>query len=372
MSGAGKTVWWLLFAGLGCASDWTWWLNLDSFASIEDETAPDLGKTSLLQRARLNLEGDLGNGFSVEIAYELDGLVRENLGRFPVVFEGPFLRRDDLDTTVHDGEDTLVLQNADRLAVRYERGRGTFVVGRQAVGHGNGRFFNPSDLFAPLSGTSLNAQYKAGIDGVRYTSGFGDDSELGLMAFFPEEGDGVALARMATLIGNLDLSVLAGSSYGEPTLAWDLAGTWLGASLTTEGVWRKGDDRDDPLRMAAGINRRFGEKWDLTLEAHYNSLGDDPDALANTPEGRAGELVWQAETLAATALSVELTPLIRLDSVLIWEGTDDSAWFQSGVTWDVSSLATLNAGALLTRGEPTSELGRFSETIYAEYRLTLP
>jgi len=358
------------------AGDWTHWVNLDSFAAQEDGEMLGLGRTTLLQRVRLNLEGDLGGGFLLTGAYELDGLWRERIGTAGEALEltgGPYLRHDDLNTIAGEEEDLLLLQNLDRLAITHAHGRGVLTIGRQAVGHGNGRFFNPSDLFAPLSATTLNAQYKAGIDGVHYNRGWGEDNAWSLMAFYPEEGDGIFLARLGMYVGNLDLSVLAGETYGEPTLAWDLAGTWRGASLTTEGVWRKGEDRDDPLRLAVGINRRFGLTWDLTLEAQYNSLGtEDPLDLLTAPELRAGELVWLAELLVAGSASVELTPLIRLTSSLIWENRDDSAYLQTGLSWDATSRATVNAGLLATRGDPTTELGRFNETAYVEYRLTLP
>ena len=62
MRRAGTIVWWVLFAGTAHTADWTWWVNLDSFAAHEGETASDLGHASALQRARFNLEGDLGAG----------------------------------------------------------------------------------------------------------------------------------------------------------------------------------------------------------------------------------------------------------------------------------------------------------------------
>ena len=93
------------------AADWEWSLNLDSFAAWEDETLFGLGHTSLLERLRLNLEAALGDGFSLELAYELDGFYREGIGAVPggtLLFDQGVGRRCDESAPaaggrVHDG-----------------------------------------------------------------------------------------------------------------------------------------------------------------------------------------------------------------------------------------------------------------------------
>ncbi|MDJ0842580.1 MAG: hypothetical protein QNK37_39135 [Acidobacteriota bacterium] len=352
-----------------------WSLNLDSFASYEREPQAGLGEAAFLGRLRLNMNGELGAGWSWEGAYELDGFYNENIGRVPtsLIDRGVFPRKDDLKRVIHRGNDALGIQNLDRLSVRWERGRGTLTLGRQAVGHGNGRFFTPSDMFAPLSGTTLNAQYKSGIDGVRYGQGFGDDGEWALMAFFPEEGKALVLAQIAGVIRQVDLSFLVGDSYGEPTLAWDIAGTWQGAALYSEGIWRKGDNRDDPLRAMLGYNRRFGTKWDVTVEVRLSNIEtDSPFQLQLLPEVRRGEMVWLSQNHIGASLDVELTALMRFNAAVLWESDNESAWYQAGLFWDATERATFSCGLRTTSGGPLTEFGIYGDTAFAEYRLTLP
>lgn len=353
--------------------DLDWSLNLDSFGALEDRSGTVFERGTLLERARLNLDGDLGSGFSWRLAYELDGFVAKNVGALGVFNLGPALRYDDLNRVIADGQDGLLVQNLDRLSLAYDWGRTTLRIGRQAYGHGNGRFFTPSDIFAPLTATALNAQYKAGIDGVTLTGGFGDQGEWALLAFFTESGDGVTLAQVSGVIGNLDISVLVGESYGEPTLAWDLAGTVAGAAVHSEGIWREGEGRDNPLRLSLGINRRFGTKWDWTLEARHGNLDlDTPLRLISNPELMRGELFWIADTHLAVLASVELSPLQRLNLTAIYEAEHQGIWATAGWLWDVSDRAVFSLGLLLANADDLSEFASFSETLYAEYRLTLP
>jgi len=363
--------WWLGFSALLSAGDWDWTLDSDRFLAWERDPAQEQGSTSLSQRLRLNLDGQLSPLFSWEFAYEVQGIQRQRLAS---LFLPVFLRVDDLKQTLHQEPDTLFLQQLDRLNIVWTYDEVQVTLGRQAVGHGNGRFFNPSDVFAPLTPFSLNSQYKAGIDGIKVNRSFGSDSEAAIMAFFPESGDGLLLARLATNLRGVDMSLLAGRTYGEWTLAWDFAGTWRGAAWYTEGIWRRGNQRDDPWRLMAGLSHRFGSALDVTLEASYHNLGgDNPlQAFLLTPEWRHGEMFLLRERHLGLGCSYELTPLVRLNVVTLAEFAPGSAWLQAGLDWDVRERATLRVGALIPAGGSETEFGSYSDGAFVEYRLTLP
>jgi len=352
------------------AGEVDWSLNLDSYGAWEKQPIFDQGGSTLLQRLRINAGGDLSERWNWDFAYELNAIYKQDLFAF---FPQVYLRRENLKHTPHLDKDGALLQQIDRLALSYEAGRSGLTLGRQAVGHGNGRFFTPSDIFAPITTTTLNAQYKSGIDGIRFVQGYAEEREWGILAFIPEEGPGLYLAQLAWVLGNVDLSFLAGESYGEPTFAWDLATSWKGAALYCEGVWRQGENRDNPIRAMLGLSRRIGEKWDLTIETQYNSLGvDTPLRVLAIPEWQHGELTWVNKHHVATALDVELKPLIRLSSAVIAETNSGSAWFQLAFLWDLSERTTFSVGGLVTQGLESEEFGRYSDTLFMEYRLTLP
>lgn len=363
--------WWLLLSALLSAGDWDWTLNSDSFLAWERNPVQEQGPTSLSQRLRLNLDGRLNALISWEFAYEIQGIQRHRLAR---LFLPVYLRLDDLDPSLHRDADALILQQLDRLNIGMTLGAFQVTLGRQAVGHGNGRFFNPSDIFAPLTPFSLNSQYKAGIDGLKVNRTFGGDTEAAVLAFFPESGEGLLLARLATHFIGVDMSLLAGKTYDEWTLAWDFAGTWRGAAWYSEGIWRRGNERDDPLRVMAGVSRRFGRSLDLTLEGSYHNLGrDNPlQALLLTPEWRHGEMFLLRKRHLGLGCSYEVTPLVRLNAICLAEFSPGSAWLQTGLDWDVRQRATLRLGALIPAGSSETEFGSYSDGVFVEYRLTLP
>lgn len=350
--------------------DWDISLNSDTYAAYETDPTGIQGEGSLTWRLRLNATYDFAEYWQWEGAFEVQQSVRENLQTLSLPI---WLRRDDFDRVAKVRDNQVWLQNLDRFRLTYDKDRWRVTLGRQTIGHGNGRFFNPSDIFAPLSPFTLNTQYKSGVDGLRVTRGVGEMGEAEIIALFPEHGDGVFLARYGTSVKNTDLSIMAGESYGEFTLAYDLAGTLAGAAWYTEGIWRQGDSRKDTYRLMAGFSRRFGTKTDFTFETHYHNLDfDNILELILSREFLQGEFYYQRPHHVAMSVSFELHPLIWATGSVIGETEDGSARLQLGVAWDVSESASFSAGYLTTEGGSITEFGPFSDTLYAELRITWP
>lgn len=361
---------WLILALPGMAGDWDYTINSDTFAAYQEQPLLNQGHDLASTRLRLNGTWNLSEHWQWEGAYEGQFLHQQHLllNPFPV-----FLRYDDLKPSVSEGENHAVLQQLDRFKLTWEQGRWRASLGRQAVGHGNGRYFNPSDLFAPLSPFSLNSQYKAGIDGLRVTRALGVRSEVELLAFLPERGEGVWLGHISTNFREVDLSILAGQTYGEWTAAWDLATTAAGAAWYSEGVWRKGEQRKSPLRAMAGFSRRYGTKTDVLAEYHYqNTVIDGLLPLLFNPEFLHGERYLMQRHHLAMGVSYEAHPLVAINASVMAETSDASARWLLGLSWDVSMRSSLVAGILHASGPRSSEFGANSDAAYAELRLTLP
>ncbi len=362
-------TWLLLALALG-GDAWNFTVNSDSFAAHEQEPLLAQGELLVASRLRLTARHDFATYWQWEAAYEAQWLYRDNLllPRLPVT-----LRVDDLHTAVHEGEDQLLLQQLDRLRLTWSQGPWRLNLGRQPVGHGNGRFFNPSDLFAPLSPYSLNTQYKSGIDGLRLTRRLGERDELELLSFYPEHGDGVQLLHLTTHLGAVDASFLAGQTYGEWTLGWDFAGIAWDAAWYSEGLWRDAEHRADPLRLMVGATDRLGPRTDLTVEFHHqNRPIESAFDLLTRPEFRHGELYLLRGDHLAAMVTQEVHPLVHISATILGEFHDHSARYLLTLAWDLSQRSTLVAGYLHPQGAKTTEFGQTSPSAYAEYRLTLP
>lgn len=386
----------LVFLSL-LVQDHSFTINSDIFTTHEATPLYGQGANGATWRLRLNQESFFGEHWRLEAAYETQQQRRSNLA--PILFTQAPLRAADFDLVASQRDNTATLHRLDRLNMTYETTDWRITLGRQAVGHGNGRFFNPSDIFGPLSPFSLNTQYKAGVDGLRITRALPNLAEVEALYLASEDQDDLALLRWGGIVREIDISIFAGTSYREPTLGWDIAGTAIGAAIYTEGIWREGRDRENPYRLAAGFQRRMNPKLDLTIEVHHQNLEPPPifrllsqpspdlpipdlplptdqiiDILLQTfpPEWRNGETYLQEETHLAILLSYEAHPLIRTSLAVLGETEENSARITASLDWDVSQNGSLSLGYLATSGEAFTEFGSSGNAAYAELRLTLP
>jgi len=341
----------------------------DSFVVFEDEPALGQGQSALVERVRLHADGGSGP-WHASIAWETNLVWRSDLA---VGDTSVWLRAEDLNRNVHREEDFWVLQNLDRFAVSYEGDRIAMTLGRQAIGHGNGKIFNPSDIFAPLNPFRLNSEYKSGIDGLKLSMPFGQLSEAQALLFADSEGLAIALGRLGTYWRGVDLSLMAGETYDEWTVAWDVAMTAWGAAWNTEGVWRSRDARGDPVRALLGVSRRLPGEWDVSLETSYDSVSaEGPLGLlefVTRPEVVHGEIYLRGHWHSGLSVSRQVRPLWLVTGLWIASLQDESGWVQAGVDWDVNPWSNLRFGFLVTYGSASSELGAFSDAAYAEYRI---
>jgi hypothetical protein len=82
-----------------------------------------------------------------------------------------------LSWTISEGSSYCLLNRVDRLNIALVQSWGRLRIGRQAITWGNGKIFNPMDLFNPFAPTQIDRDYKIGNDmftgqfPVKYISG---------------------------------------------------------------------------------------------------------------------------------------------------------------------------------------------------------
>ena len=347
-----------------------WDLNMDNLYTWQDQVPELQGHLLFSERIRLNATGSAQSDWSWGFAYEQGFLYQENL-TLPLFSSS--LRLHDFNAEIDRDKNWVWVHQLDRFFIQKEWDQFELVVGRQAVGHGNGRFFNPSDIFAPLTPYSLNTQYKRGIDGIKLNWNAGHDLELGALHFFNQNGPDLSVLRVAGHYHGLDFSSYAGSSYGEFTLGTDLVFTWLEAAWYTEGVFRKGAGRPDPVRLMAGVQRRFGTRLDAILEHQFYSEGlryfaQPSYGVLEMHEILWGEVFFLGRNHSALALSFEWTPMVYFGLQWLHDYSGRSNWVLASLDWDMASNSQLRFGAMVPSGPALSEFGSFSRTAYMELR----
>lgn len=292
--------------------------------------------------------------------------------------ETPVLRLFDLKRDIYYARDNLTVQNLDRLNGEWRKGDFGVKAGRQPLGHGSGRFFNPSDIFAPKNPSATWSEYKGGVDAVRFTLRLDELSEAEAWAVAHEDGAGMGyyLLRGRTTAAVGDLSAYGGVTLGVPTAGFDYAFDLGGAGCYLEGAARLDREVGRTLRAVAGTSVRAAEDLDLLVELFYNGPGEEEYLnywrTARTREWQNGEIFTLAEHYLAAGLGFGFSPIasVRANSLLNLD--DGSALFLPSADWSVTEYVTLAGGASLgmTGGDRT-EFGPAPDVVYVEVKINL-
>ncbi|MCB9540718.1 MAG: hypothetical protein H6704_31240 [Myxococcales bacterium] len=319
--------------------------------------AEDVDRAASLQRLRLGLTGYFGEAVSVEVAG--DGVLEVGQSAAPALAPPTRLRVVELGGA-HAGEGYVVRPDLDRAVVAWTLPWVEARVGRQAIGHGSARLFPASDLFAPFAGFALDTEYKRGVDAVRVTATLGALSEVEVYGVGHADGvdEGMALARGRTQVWAVDVSALAGVSYGEATVGLDLQGDVGGTGWYLDALARPGLGVDG-LRATLGLSHHFEGGLTVTAEGHVDGggAGARADYLdAATRLGvRAGESYLLGRGYAGVAGEYEVTPLLRAGMAWFQNAVDGSALLTPTLRWDVGQETVIDLGALWAVGDRGDE-----------------
>ena len=156
-------------SGVAGAGEWRATFTLEGALAPavveESEVATESEGASLLGFGRLRLGARVSRGraLTLEVGHELNALAGNTPSALLGLPRASTLRLDDIDPTLSSGDDHVIGHNLDRLNVTVRLGDGVLTVGRQAISHGSGRFFTPSDLFSPLNPYAAFTEYRAGV-----------------------------------------------------------------------------------------------------------------------------------------------------------------------------------------------------------------
>jgi hypothetical protein len=343
---------------------------------------------------RLKNEIFVGSRWALETHYEavaVGGDTRANNSklrrRFPAQFVDAYtpsaLISDDqrffnLTHLLVSEDDYLVYHRLDRLNLTYSPAWGSLRIGRQALTWGNGRVFNPMDLFNPFAPTTVQRDYKVGDDMLLGQVYLGQHE--GQVLYVPRRdpdsgklsaGRSSYVAKIHLNLNALESDLMAARHYDDDILGWGAVGDLGDAAWRLNAVYThvSSDYRqDDFLQVMANLDYSWvwgGKTVYGLLEAFYNGLGQSGDyarALAEpyTRERLSrGDLFSLGRYYLAGLLQIELHPLLHNDWTVIVNLEDPSGLVLPQLLWDMTTNTQVILGAQWHWGASGTEYGGF-------------
>lgn len=387
---------------LADASNWSFSGYLKSYGVIQGrpdieglgDALPDQVVQS--QNAlRLMFGGDLSDSASFELHYEVKPHLYSSAGGSDLTGFGATTtsssssyRFHDLNNEVvsSDGEQ-LILQNLDRVNIRIDMGGADLTIGRQAIAFGSARFISPTDIFEPYLVSTLDTEYRIGVDAIRLQGSFGDFSEYDAGLVIGRNGS----HEHSALYGRVKTS-LSGNDLEATIIARDdftMIGGGIERALGNLGFWvevaytdvKSGDDY---TRLSTGLDKAFGENIFTMVEYHYSSAGssDPGDYIAElgTTAFTSGGLNLLGEHYLIPSISWTVTPLLNLGASGFFHLGDESGFLRASGSYSLSDNLYTDFGVYAGFGNGTSvtpfppsidigsEFGSFPPTFYASLR----
>jgi hypothetical protein len=292
-----------------------------------------------------------------------------------------------------------LFHNLDRLSLTWRLPAADVTVGRQVVAWGSARIVNPTDVLIPFSFNELDKEERTGIDALRVRIPLGAMSELDA-GWIPGSdfrlSRGAAFLRGRFPLGETDVSLLLMNFRRHLMIGLDLArslggaGLWLEASYVAPGAFGSGDGLEEPdyVRLSAGADHQIGGKTYAFVEYHFNGAGEvrarEYSEALGTSAYRDGAVYLLGRHYLGGGVTYQLTPLVPLTSVLLWNLGDGSAMALFSGEYNIAENIYLQAGIHLGAGRGpeaaagippgpdlgiNSELGLYPDLVFASFRV---
>ena len=275
----------------------------------------------------------------------------------------------DLSWEAVDGTGLIVGGRIDRLVFSGRLPHVDLAVGRQPITFGRALIFTPLDLVGPFAPTTIDKEYKPGVDALRADLYGGTSGQITLAAAYAGDWDlsGMVLAGYGSnTVGVWDLGLFLGLVHKDAVVGVSASGSAGTVGLRAEGTLTLPPEEaeDDPfVRAVVGADLYPGGTGNTTIstEIYVQTLGaDDPtEYLAQWQGDRVarGELWTAGRYYAAVAVSHQINPIVTVSGSLIANLADPSAIFAPSLSWSVSDEAAVSVGAYVGVGKRPGDIG---------------
>jgi len=262
----------------------------------------------------------------------------------------------------------------DRALVRRRFDNLRLSFGRQPLDWGEGRFWQPLNVFGAFAPVDLDTDYKPGIDAAVLDWYPSASSALtAVYAFAPRHDspvpDSGAVHYQRQVGEQSQLALLAGRVIGNRVIGASFASEFAGMGWRIEALHTDFDGgAKSSLFWIAGCEYRFAGGTTLSVEWHDNSRGASSEtALAAVPSDlllRYGLQQQLSRRVLALAIERELTPLMSLGYKVLGSTLRDpdgeragSLLHQLSLVYSLSNESDLMLALQAATGKPLSAAG---------------
>jgi len=249
--------------------------------------------------------------------------------------------------------------------VEYDADPVSIKIGRQRIAWGSGRIWNPTDRFNPVQPTALELEQKLGVDAARIAWNYSGNGSLIAVAApaRPAYRTSRKLAlRWQDTFGEFDVALMGGRINDENMFGADITGNLDDAGVRLEWMQARNPREGGYGQFSIGMDYTWHHAWFpsglyMAVEYFYNGAAGFSRLMQDRLNGRARHLL-------GGMLGYDLTPLWRLDLLLIAD-VQRNGWFISpSLTWSAAENLDIRGFVQLPQGTGSSEFAAF-ESLYA-------
>ena len=267
-----------------------------------------------------------------------------------------------------DEEGMRLQGRTDRLVVKASVPGLDVALGRQPISFGSGFFFTPMDLVNPFFPSTIDQEYKPGVDALRVDGYLGMSTMTAVAAYAGDWSvEGLVFAGYGqTTVGLTDLGLFVGAVRGDAVVGLTTRTALGPVGIVADVTGTLPSTDEDPFvrGVVGGMWRPF-EDSTVTGEVYVQSLGtNDPNdflAFGTSDRFARGELWLLGRVYAGVAWSQQLTPLVTGSVSTIANLEDPSGFVSASIAWSAAENATVSGGGFVGVGERPEATGLASE-----------
>ena len=224
-----------------------------------------------------------------------------------------------------------------RAYLEYRGARHFWVVGKQRIPLGVGRFWNPIDVFNPINIEAIEPNERPGTDTIRYEYALSDLSNIDVNV-----AEGKGAVRVKGYLEFADVALIGewDEDSNQDILGWEIEGelATTGIELRSEGgSFHNRQSGRRHTEFIAGAEYGFANSLILLGEYHYIDVpGTDQIGLSAS---FMPAMLWTCSLMSVTDLN------------------DGSGFVSPVVEYSLSDEMTLSAGAFMYHGTDSSTFG---------------
>lgn len=266
-----------------------------------------------------------------------------------------------------DDQHRLVTR-VDRLSITYRKPSWSLQTGRQAISWGNGLVFQPLDLFSPFAPTTIDREYKPGVDSVLFESLVGNSAELQLLWIGRQVDEAGSSADTKALkwhsqFSDLSLDLIVAEHIGDDFAAFSLSLPVAGSLLRLE-TSRLCDETTCKLSGLANLDYTIALGPTLLYlfgELYRNGFGLEqiedrvPEALSERMA--RGEIFTLMKNYGSLGMNITWHPLWSQSFIVLENLEDQSGLFQTAVNYEPGDASRVQFGVSVPYGDLNTEFG---------------